>query len=144
MPIALQIYTFKRIFLSTNLGNPRAALDDIDFYGILDSGVPFEDNLENLERKLPEYCWRVPKRKSSTKTTWHQRLSKTDPNYDIYTTKVTIKQGKVKRKYRTRFYMKKRAIYQRGRIQVTVSKKWIGREATIIVKVPVIDDEGNN
>jgi hypothetical protein len=130
MPKSLQIHNFKRAFLRANsyLKDPYAEMDNIDWEGILDSTYHFEENIRNLEEAYPQYRWKVPEKRKELeriRPEWKKFAVRDD--FDVYTTKVEIKPHKVKAKHRA---------YLHGRIQVTVDRKWIGRKATVSVRIP--------
>ena len=130
MPIPLQIYNFKRVFLKANpyLEDPYAEMYNIDWKGILDNTLHFMENVRNLEEEYPQYRWRVPKKNKAPEKTQHDwKKFGVRGNFVVYTTKAEIKPHKVKAKHRT---------YLHGRIQVTVDRKWIGRKAMVSVRVP--------
>jgi len=130
MPIPLQIYNFKRLFLRANddLDDPYAEMDNIDWKASLDKTLHFRENLHNFEEEYPQYRWTVPKKKKALEKIKHEwKKFAVRDKFVVYTTKVKIKPHKVKAKHRT---------YLHGRIQVTVDQKWIGHKATVSLRIP--------
>ena len=62
MPIGLQIYNFKRLFLKANADreDPAAEMDNIDWEAVLDETLSFSENVHNLKTNYPEYLWEIP------------------------------------------------------------------------------------
>jgi hypothetical protein len=136
MPEGLQIYNLKRLFYKLN---PGGNFEDIDL-DLIDPTASFPENLEIIKGENWRYRWEIKKRKKKARVKniihWKHRC----PNgTHYYTSSVPIKQHAMtikqkNSKGRTKEYKK---LY--GRIQVIVDKKWIGRDAKIIVRIP--DDE---
>lgn len=133
MPKALQIYTYKRIFLSANadLEDPEAEMENVDWESVIDDTLTFGENRQNLEENYPQYSWESPKEERKHK--WQSEYS---DDSVVYTTEVAIKPHEVKREYDTQLQGTKSRNYRHGRIQVTVDERWIGHKAKISVRIP--------
>lgn len=120
MPIGLQKYNLKRIFEKLN---PWATFEDISL-DFLDPKSNYNENLENAQDVEPDYRWVMPSEKRKRDYPHFQDMedSEGNPYLEI---RVRVKPHPVKAKGKE---------YQRGRIQVTTDKSWIGTTAIIKLK----------
>jgi len=136
MPYGLQVWSLKRLF---NKLNPKGDFDDIDL-DYIDPTAQFFENVKVIKEAHPRYRWVIPREKKKApikdRIHWKRRCVKS-MNMDIYTLRVPIQWHTVKKKCKSKNELSTWTWKKRyGRIQVIVDEKWIGEEATIIVRIP--------
>jgi hypothetical protein len=128
MPIALQKYIIRKIFLKANNGLYRGVQWELDHnvdWNYLDSKGTLPENISLMERHYGQYRWRIPVTEREHRTSCWRNISARE-DMDIYTLNTEIKRQIVRAKGKR---------YVVGRIQVTTDKKWIGCRAKITVFV---------
>lgn len=139
MPINLQIETIKRILEAANphiiedsnyIPGPSSAVETY-WPDYLDDALTLPENIDNLEQHFPQVRWRVPEREPAFDKPgkWRQEDRNAGPDGNDYSlsAKILVQPHKVSAKGKS---------YMHGRIQITVDKELIGKEADIQVYIP--------
>jgi hypothetical protein len=132
MPEGLQIYNLKRLFYKLN---PEADFDDVDL-DALDPEATFPENIGFIKEENRRFRWDIPRGKETQVRDLRIWTPHVSSSLMIWTTSVPIKRQNMRIVRKNKAGSKR--IYKKtyGRIQVTVDKEWIGREAKIIVRIP--------
>jgi hypothetical protein len=165
MPLKLQIYMFKRLFLKWNddREDNTAEMDNIDWEMTLHPDSPFSENLFFLNERYPEYHWRDWKREIKNRQDDRRREMKENLPKLVARGKIqheaefeeehvsvpeSVPKSWNKRKaasgeiHSTEVEIQlfktsaKGKPYTYGRIQLTVDPNWVGLKAKISVFVP--------
>jgi len=152
MPLGLQKYTIKKVFLKWN---PDGEPDNLD-WDALEKGATFGENLENMKSMHPEYIWddllwrkwkyEEQAREEQAKHDLEKVLSDAGVSEDSVEsfsknadTGWQVERTELGETYSTVVEIKRHTAvakgkkYAYGRIQITVDPEWVGLKATISV-----------
>ena len=145
MPKELQIHTLKRIFSAYNRNSDPQTID----WGAVDGKLELPENKDVLSEMYPQFCWS----KHDVEVGGGIVLDRREIEYDLkemgeeeeiseerrFTKSVIVRSHRIKSKGKT---------YERGRIQISTSPKFIGHQARVEVEVlvpkegrPLTDEE---
>lgn len=147
MNLGLQKYKLRRILAKANphlkslIWLPVGIFGDEtdDWEDLLDPDLTFPENIDEMKQRFPRVLWKVPKKRPSpNKPTWKKEMhdcAGQDHRGHFEAYDILIKPHRVSSNGKT---------YLHGRIQLTLDKRLIGREAKVTVFVRnAYDDLGN-